>query len=109
MVEIQRLEADLRRTVSGEVRFDNGMRAAYAADASNYRQVPIGVVLPRTAQDIVATLRLCRDHGAPVLARGLTDAARDAVVMASGFSCREQIETLARRPTLHLAELLAPQ
>ena len=53
MVEFQRLEADLRGVVSGEVRFDKGMRAAYSADASNYRQVPIGVVLPRTIEDIV--------------------------------------------------------
>jgi Fe-S oxidoreductase len=37
------------------------------------------------------------------------EAAPDAVVLANGFSCREQIETLARRPTLHLAELLAPR
>jgi Fe-S oxidoreductase len=37
------------------------------------------------------------------------DAARDAVVVANGFSCREQIETLARRPSLHLAEVLAPR
>jgi Fe-S oxidoreductase len=34
-------------------------------------------------------------------------AAQDAVVMANGFSCREQIESLAGRPTLHLAEVLA--
>jgi Fe-S oxidoreductase len=34
--------------------------------------------------------------------------ARAAVVMANGFSCREQIESLAGRPTLHIAELLAP-
>src|SRR5262249_31765569 len=45
-------------------------RAAYASDASNYRQVPIGVVLPRTVEDIVATVAACREHGAPILARG---------------------------------------
>jgi FAD/FMN-containing dehydrogenase/Fe-S oxidoreductase len=70
MVEFQRLEVALAHALSGEVRFDNGMRAAYAADASNYRQVPIGVVLPRSAADIVETLRLCASHGVPVLARG---------------------------------------
>jgi FAD/FMN-containing dehydrogenase len=70
VVEFQRLEAGLRRSLSGEVRFDNGMRAAYAADASNYRQVPIGVVLPRSVEDIVETVRLCARHSAPVLARG---------------------------------------
>jgi FAD/FMN-containing dehydrogenase/Fe-S oxidoreductase len=70
MVEIPRLEAALRRAVSGEVRFDSGARAAYAFDASNYRQVPIGVVLPRGAADIVAAMEVCRDLGAPVLPRG---------------------------------------
>jgi len=52
------------------VRFGNGARAAYAADASNYRQVPIGVVLPRTLEDIVSAVRVCRERGAPILARG---------------------------------------
>ncbi|HEX7250376.1 MAG TPA: FAD-binding and (Fe-S)-binding domain-containing protein [Burkholderiales bacterium] len=70
MVAIPLLEQALRRAVSGEVRFDAGARAAYASDASNYRQVPVGVVLPRTVDDIVATLAACREHGVPVLARG---------------------------------------
>ena len=43
------LERDLRRRVDGEVRFDAGSRGAYSTDASNYRQVPIGVVVPSTA------------------------------------------------------------
>ena len=70
MVDSQRLEAALQHALAGEVRFDAGMRAAYAADASNYRQVPIGVVLPRSVEDIVAAMRVCAQHGAPVLARG---------------------------------------
>jgi FAD/FMN-containing dehydrogenase/Fe-S oxidoreductase len=70
MVEIRRLEAALRRAVSGEVRFDRGARAAYASDASNYRQVPIGVVLPRHAEDVLAAMAVCREHDAPVLPRG---------------------------------------
>src|SRR4051812_17103413 len=70
MVTVRRLEHDLRRALEGEVRFDNGARAAYAADASNYRQVPVGVVLPRSVDDIVATMRIAHAHGAPVLARG---------------------------------------
>jgi len=64
------LESGLRRHISGEVRFDNGSRALYATDGSNYRQVPIGVVLPKTNDDVLATISLCRDHGAPVLCRG---------------------------------------
>src|SRR3954466_2890589 len=64
------LERALRRRVAGEVRFDPGSRALYATDASNYRQVPIGVVIPRTEEDVVNTIATCRQHGAPVLARG---------------------------------------
>jgi FAD/FMN-containing dehydrogenase/Fe-S oxidoreductase len=70
MVEIRRLEADLRVAIAGEVRFDAGARAAYSADASNYRQVPIGVVLPRDTADIEAAVAVCRRHGAPILPRG---------------------------------------
>jgi FAD/FMN-containing dehydrogenase/Fe-S oxidoreductase len=68
--QAEHLAADLAATVNGEVRFDTGSRALYAADASNYRQVPIGVVVPRTVEDIVETVRICRVHGAPILARG---------------------------------------
>ncbi|HEX2100498.1 MAG TPA: FAD-dependent oxidoreductase, partial [Candidatus Synoicihabitans sp.] len=66
----RRLERALRAAVRGEVRFDDGSRALYATDASNYRQPPIGVVIPRDRDDIVATVRVCRDHDAPVLTRG---------------------------------------
>jgi len=69
-VKLDGLETALRAAIQGEVRFDSGARAAYASDASNYRQVPIGVVLPRSIEDIVAALAACREHGAPVLARG---------------------------------------
>jgi FAD/FMN-containing dehydrogenase/Fe-S oxidoreductase len=64
------LEADLRGEVRGEVRFDAGSRAVYATDASNYRQVPIGVVLPHDAADVIQTLTVCQKYGAPVLLRG---------------------------------------
>ncbi len=64
------LAASLGRAVRGEVRFDQGSRALYATDASNYRQVPIGLVLPRDTDDVIAAMRVCREHGAPVLARG---------------------------------------
>ncbi|MGE5649710.1 MAG: FAD-binding and (Fe-S)-binding domain-containing protein [Bacillota bacterium] len=68
--DMKRLEAELRQGIAGEVRFDNGSRALYAADASNYRQVPIGVVIPRTIEDVIETVRLCYRYGAPVLSRG---------------------------------------
>jgi FAD/FMN-containing dehydrogenase/Fe-S oxidoreductase len=64
------LAEDLRRAIAGEVRFEDGDRALYATDASNYRQVPIGVVVPRTVDDVIATMEICRAHGAPFLSRG---------------------------------------
>ena len=64
------LAADLRATITGEVRFDDGTRALYAVDGSNYRQVPIGVVIPRTIEDVIQTVALARKHGAPLLPRG---------------------------------------
>ena len=64
------LEARLRQTVKGEVQFDPASRALYATDSSNYRQVPIGIVCPRDADDAVAAVAACREFGAPVLSRG---------------------------------------
>ena len=64
------LERRLAQTVGGEVRFDEGTRALYATDSSNYRQVPIGLVIPRDEADVEATLAACREFGAPVLPRG---------------------------------------
>lgn len=64
------LEKELRRAVKGEVRFDRGSRALYASDASNYRQIPIGLVVPRDDEDVLATVAACREYGAPVLPRG---------------------------------------
>jgi FAD/FMN-containing dehydrogenase/Fe-S oxidoreductase len=69
-LDVSALEAALRRHLRGEVRFDSGSRALYATDGSNYRQVPIGVVVPRDKEDVLATVALCRDHRAPLLARG---------------------------------------
>src|SRR4051812_14806292 len=60
----------LHARVRGDVRFDNGSRALYATDGSNYRQVPIGVVLPRDPDDVLAAISVCRDFGAPLLCRG---------------------------------------
>jgi FAD/FMN-containing dehydrogenase/Fe-S oxidoreductase len=64
------LSKALRSAIRGEVRFDQSARALYATDGSNYRQVPIGVVLPRDADDVLATVALCREFGAPLLCRG---------------------------------------
>ncbi len=68
--EASALESALMQAVRGEVRFDRGSRAMYASDGSNYRQVPIGLVVPRDAADVVAAVATCRQYGAPVLPRG---------------------------------------
>ncbi len=69
-IDVRGLRRRLEETVEGEVRFDAGSKALYATDASNYRQVPIGVVIPKTLDDIVATHRACHEFGAPILNRG---------------------------------------
>ena len=60
----------LRKSIRGEVRFDAGSRALYSTDASNYRQIPIGLVVPRDADDVIAAVAAARKFGAPVLPRG---------------------------------------
>src|SRR5690242_10140983 len=64
------LQTDLRAVVEGEVRFDAGTRAAYSTDGSNFRQVPIGVVVPRSIEAGVEAVTVCREHDAPLLSRG---------------------------------------
>ena len=64
------LEKELKRVVKGEVRFDRGSRALYTSDGSNYRQVPIGLVVPRDDNDVIAAVAACKKFGAPVLPRG---------------------------------------
>jgi FAD/FMN-containing dehydrogenase/Fe-S oxidoreductase len=70
MASLDSLKLELVRQVEGEVRFDVGTRAAYATDASNYRQVPVGVVIPRHEGDVIAALSLARENSMPILARG---------------------------------------
>ena len=69
-VDARGLESALHSRIEGEVRFDTSSRALYATDGSSYRQVPIGVVIPRHTEDVIATLATCREYGAPVLSRG---------------------------------------
>ena len=64
------LARDLAREIEGEVRFDAGSRALYSTDGSNYRKVPVGVVIPKSIDDVVTTVALCRRYHAPILARG---------------------------------------
>src|ERR1041385_2020960 len=53
------LEKELHAAVRGEVRFGGADRGMYASDASNYRMIPLGVILPRDAQDVVAAVAGC--------------------------------------------------
>jgi FAD/FMN-containing dehydrogenase/Fe-S oxidoreductase len=68
--DAKELQRELTRSVRGEVRFDRGSRALYATDGSNYRHIPIGLVVPRDEEDAVAAVAVCRKFGAPVLPRG---------------------------------------
>jgi FAD/FMN-containing dehydrogenase len=69
-VDVKALENELRRTVRGEVRFSEGDRAFYSTDSSNYRQIPIGVVIPRDRADVITTVAGCQKFGAPITSRG---------------------------------------
>ena len=69
-VNTAELESELMSIIEGEVRFDEGSKALYATDASNYRQVPLGVVLPKSEEDIINTVSVCRKYKAPLLSRG---------------------------------------
>lgn len=69
-MNLQLLESELRAAVSGGAAFDPGTLAVYSTDASNYRQVPIAVVFPRTAEETVRAAAVCRAHGVPILSRG---------------------------------------
>jgi FAD/FMN-containing dehydrogenase/Fe-S oxidoreductase len=67
---VDELVRELRDVVEGEVRFDDGSRALYAHDLSVYRQVPIGVVIPKSAEDVIAAVAACRRHDVPIFGRG---------------------------------------
>src|SRR5438067_2378740 len=69
-VNADALREALTQAISGEVRFDAQARALYATDASNYRQVPIGVVIPKTLEEVERTVAICHRFGAPITNRG---------------------------------------
>jgi FAD/FMN-containing dehydrogenase/Fe-S oxidoreductase len=64
------LSQELSRQLEGEVRFDRISRALYSTDASVYRIQPLGVVIPKTRQDIIRTIEICQRHGVPLTMRG---------------------------------------
>jgi FAD/FMN-containing dehydrogenase/Fe-S oxidoreductase len=96
-IDRRALKRALGESVKGEVRFDLGTRAIYSHDSSNYRQPPLGVVIPRDAEDVVAAVAACHAHGAPVLARGCATSlagqtANVAVVLDTSKYMREILE-----------------
>ncbi len=69
-IDVDGLYRELSREVEGEVRFDRASLALYATDSSNFRQVPVGVVIPRTLEDVVITHQICSRYRAPIVNRG---------------------------------------
>ncbi|MCZ6564357.1 MAG: FAD-binding protein, partial [Deltaproteobacteria bacterium] len=65
-----RLEEELRTKVEGEVLFDEMSRLIYSTDASLYQIKPLGVILPRSDQEILETIQIAARYGVPVLPRG---------------------------------------
>jgi FAD/FMN-containing dehydrogenase/Fe-S oxidoreductase len=69
-IDVRGLEADLVKNIHGEVKFDKGALSMYSTDSSNYRMVPIGLVLPKHREDIIESIRIARKYNCPVLSRG---------------------------------------
>ncbi len=94
-MDSDRLAGALATSVKGEVRFDHVSRVLYSTDASIYEIVPIGVVLPRDAEDIAATLRVCAEEGVPVLPRGAgTSLAGQSVGRAVILDCSKYMNEI---------------
>ena len=64
------LEEQLTRETTGEVLFDRFNRGRYATDASFYQIMPAGVVVPRTVDEALRTLAICREAGRIITPRG---------------------------------------
>lgn len=69
-IDVAGLERELHSTTKAEVRFDEAARAMFSCDASNYRQVPLGVVFPHSAEEVIGVVAACRKFGAPIVSRG---------------------------------------
>src|SRR5205809_1952904 len=70
MIDADSLRRALAESITGEVRFERLDRVIYSTDASVYQIVPLGVVLPKTREDVIATLKVCARFGVPITARG---------------------------------------
>jgi FAD/FMN-containing dehydrogenase len=70
LVDANALRRELERQLEGEIRFDPIFRALYSTDASVYQIRPLGVVIPRTRQDIIRTVEICHRLRCPLTMRG---------------------------------------
>src|SRR3954451_19943252 len=70
MIDAATLQADLAAAVTGEVRFDKVTRLLYSTDASVYQIEPVGVLIPKNRDDIIAALRICGRHNCSITMRG---------------------------------------
>jgi len=98
------LYGSLKDALGSSVRFDTAHRAVYASDASNYRQVPIGVVVPRSLDEFIQGVAICHDHRAPLLVRGAGTSmsgqtVNDAVVFDLSVACGRILEIDPRSKT----------
>jgi FAD/FMN-containing dehydrogenase/Fe-S oxidoreductase len=101
------LAHELTRRTTAEVRFDRVSRTLYATDASNYQIMPLGVVIPRTTADLVATMALCAQYHLPVLPRGggsslAGQAVGEAVIIDTSKYLRQIIAVNAEARTVRV-------
>src|SRR5947209_10321298 len=90
-----RLQDRLTRETNAEVRFDAGYRGLYATDASLYQIDPIGVVVPRSREDLLAAMRIAAEEGVPVLPRGgATSLSGQTIGEAIVFDCSKYLNRI---------------
>ena len=70
MTSVNDLERELRKVIRGDVRFDPASKLLYSTDASMYQMEPVGIVIPRDADDVQAAHEVARKHGVAFLSRG---------------------------------------
>ena len=68
--KIEELSQELKKSISGEIRFDQMSKQLYSTDASIYQIEPVGIVLPKTQEDVINTIQLAKKYKIPVLPRG---------------------------------------
>ncbi len=69
-IDSDTLRKDLEQHIDGEVRFDRVSRALYSTDASVYQIEPLGVVVPRSREDLIRLVHICARYRCPLTMRG---------------------------------------